>query len=270
MQNSTVTKINSHLYLIQEDLEELDPRFKTKFVNLYLIVGSKLSVLVDTGSGFNPNLRATVENIIGDTELLVFNTHHHFDHVGGNALFDQIHVHKLDYIPVSKDRDVSFLSTSGTKVHDSLNHENYIIKPCDDIIPLVGGEVYDLGNMTLKILHAQSHTPGSIILYTSFGEIFTGDVINQGAFFFPETVYLGDYVEVLNEVYDEVADFLESGRLYPGHGPVGLPVETIHEVMFELQMFASKWDTGNYDEYLESYIHEFQDFVFIFPKNTLI
>ena len=50
---------------------------------MYLIIGTERALLVDTGIGIG-NIRSVVETM---THLPydVVNTHHHYDHVGGNG-----------------------------------------------------------------------------------------------------------------------------------------------------------------------------------------
>ncbi len=62
-------------------------------VNSYLVRGRDGSVLIDTGLGIG-NIRAAVEPLSG-TAPAVINTHHHFDHVGGNPQFARVAIHEL-------------------------------------------------------------------------------------------------------------------------------------------------------------------------------
>ncbi len=51
----------------------------------YLIVGNKKGLLIDTGIG-KYNIKKIIEKIT-DKDLIVINTHNHYDHVGGNKYF---------------------------------------------------------------------------------------------------------------------------------------------------------------------------------------
>lgn len=77
----TVKKINNFLYGIGEfkHFEE---------VISYLIVGKRKSLLIDTGLGIK-NIKKVVKKITNNP-ISVINTHAHFDHIGGNKLFDNI------------------------------------------------------------------------------------------------------------------------------------------------------------------------------------
>ncbi len=261
-----VHKENDHLFVIRERLDFIEPRYRTKYTNMYVILGKKLAALIDTGSGLYP-LRPLVESIIEDRELLVFNTHNHFDHIGGNGEFEEIHIHKLDYKGISKPFDVSFLKDS--LKGDEYEKKGFRLPMANRVNPLVGGESFDLGGLTLNVIHALGHTPGSIVLYTSEGEIFTGDTVHFGAFYYPEGVYIEDYTEMLQEVFDEVEGFMEKGRLYPGHEEYGLALEVIQELIFELQVLNPDVSDLKLDEFLDAYVIPKSNFTMIIPKSII-
>jgi glyoxylase-like metal-dependent hydrolase (beta-lactamase superfamily II) len=62
-------------------------------VNSFLIQGAKSAILFDTGLGV-ANIRKVVEEL-NDHPLLMVNSHYHFDHTGGNRLFDEIAIHRI-------------------------------------------------------------------------------------------------------------------------------------------------------------------------------
>ena len=57
---------------------------------IFLLVGEERALLLDTGATADPSLfplRATVDGLIGDRELVVAHTHSHGDHVAGDGQF---------------------------------------------------------------------------------------------------------------------------------------------------------------------------------------
>ena len=58
----------------------------------WLVAGSERCVLVDTGLGL-ADIAAAIEPVAAAT--IVVNSHVHFDHVGGNELFDHVEMHEL-------------------------------------------------------------------------------------------------------------------------------------------------------------------------------
>jgi len=178
-------------------------------VNSFLIEGDDLAVLLDTGLGV-ANIRSVAESLSGKP-ILVVNSHHHFDHSGGNLLFEDIAIHRsgehllaeappdglaagyMDYV----DRlltawqdykvadDVYFhLITRETLLRplpDGFDPATYVIRPSSPSRLLDDGEVLDLGGRSLRVLHTPGHSPDSICLFDEAnGLLFGGDTINTG------------------------------------------------------------------------------------------
>src|SRR3989344_7185679 len=83
MKNSwfTVKQINENIWGVGEfkHFEE---------VISYLIIGQKKALLFDTGLGIK-NIKEEILKIT-NLPIVVINSHNHFDHVGGNKLFNKI------------------------------------------------------------------------------------------------------------------------------------------------------------------------------------
>lgn len=60
---------------------------------MYLIVGPEKAMLIDTAFGLG-DLKGLVEELAGGRELIVVNTHDHFDHAYGNCRFDKVYCHE--------------------------------------------------------------------------------------------------------------------------------------------------------------------------------
>ena len=61
-------------------------------LDTFLLLGDEKALLIDTayGRGEFPNI---VEELSSGKELLVVNTHGHFDHTGGNRWFPRVYMH---------------------------------------------------------------------------------------------------------------------------------------------------------------------------------
>ena len=60
-------------------------------VNAYLIIGLERSLLLDTGMGI-----CDISRVVGELyqgEVMVVNSHFHFDHIGNNYKFNEIHIY---------------------------------------------------------------------------------------------------------------------------------------------------------------------------------
>ncbi|MEI3580641.1 MAG: MBL fold metallo-hydrolase [Acutalibacteraceae bacterium] len=95
-----VTEDWFEVYRIQPDLYAIYEPGHFQEVISYLITGSEKALLVDTGLGMG-NIRKVVEELTS-LPVIVMNTHTHFDHIGGNALFDTV------YAPITPRHDDGF------------------------------------------------------------------------------------------------------------------------------------------------------------------
>ena len=180
-------------------------------VNLWLIVGSERALLIDSGLGIAP-LRPVVEQLT-DRPVLVVNTHHHFDHVGGNAEFGAVAAHPagIRSLVITQPRWVreAYLAYTAdllraadkVTVHDrrylhlldadsrprplpvGLNADSWAPAAArrDAIDPLADGQSIDLGARVVRVLHTPGHTADSICIFDEHTRIlFAGDTINVG------------------------------------------------------------------------------------------
>jgi hydroxyacylglutathione hydrolase len=257
-----ISQIDDFVWLIQEDLSLIEPKFHTKWVNSYFLKGTKINALIDTGTGLFDirKVLRIIDEYLDSKELFIFNTHHHFDHIGGNSLFPRVHIHKLDFKPVSNPIDVNFLTSAKTDLAKLYEKYNYKIPITDEMIPLIGGEKFDLGGIELKIIYTPGHTMGSICLLSDQKHLFSGDTIHLGAYYLPEHFYWQDLVESLEMLLD--LDFI---NILPGHEEINLDKSVIKQLIRHIDLLDPTSDKIQYDEHLECNFVDVKDFKLIFP-----
>ena len=59
----------------------------------WLIIGPEKAMLIDTACGLG-DMKGLVDEITGGMQLIVANTHGHFDHASGNCRFDKVYCHE--------------------------------------------------------------------------------------------------------------------------------------------------------------------------------
>ncbi len=108
-------------------------------VRYFILAGTKRALVIDTGrSGLD--IRPVVESVISLPYDLI-STHADPDHIAGNRFFSSFYMHPSEAI-----------------VYYNLNSGS------GDFIPVYDGDVIDLGNRRLEIVHIPGHTPGSITI----------------------------------------------------------------------------------------------------------
>lgn len=170
--------------------------------NCYLIG----DMLVDTGAGFNEEyLISQIEKqgIKREDVSLVVNTHCHFDHIGGNYLFEdaEIAVHELDAISMKNKDDL------GTSMNAFENEANSRV----DIELKDGDEIRGF-----KVIHTPGHTSGGICLWDGVNLISGDTVFSHGGV---GRFDIGGNFDDLKESVFKLTK-LDVVNLLPGHGPI--------------------------------------------------
>lgn len=159
----------------------------------WLIAGSERTVLLDTGLGIADVAAAVAP--AATSPVVVVNSHVHFDHVGGNALFADTEMHELgpewvaagcraeylrDYRKLAAgmrvswerlreaDRDGWFMLGPDETVRPwpeaRLQELGWRISPPEPTRLLREGEEIDLGDRVLRVIHTPGHAPDHICL----------------------------------------------------------------------------------------------------------
>lgn len=169
------------VYRIDDDIFAIYEPGQFEEVISFLIIGNEFALMFDTGLGIG-NIRNVVDKLT-DLDIAVLNSHTHYDHIGGNHLFDKIYGTSLDYTQRRS------MGSSSAAVAGFLQ-EGWVWKPLPDgfsaaqyqshafdIDELVyAGDTIDIGGRVLEILFTPGHAPDSICLLDRENRLlFTGD-----------------------------------------------------------------------------------------------
>lgn len=184
-----VHEVADRVYAISEPLGLVAPSFGVWWVNSYLVVGSRLAVLIDTGMGVG-DIVAVVREATW-LPVLVVNTHCHWDHVGGNSGFPDIAAHRYERRRLEQEQDVATLRVTlaaaqrRSEVHPFLPARfaprDYRIHPSAATRSIADRDRLDLGGRSLEVIHTPGHSPGSVCLFDRANHLlFTGDSLYAG------------------------------------------------------------------------------------------
>lgn len=134
-------------------------------------------------------------------------THSHLDHIYSVSYFvsrdnAKVVCHK-DEIQLLEDNDLNLLSQIGVKE----KHK------CD--VVLNDGDVFELGNLKIKIMHTPGHTAGGCC-YIVEGHIFTGDTVLEGTIGRTD-LPTGNYKSLMNSI-SKIKEIKENLIVHCGHG----------------------------------------------------
>ena len=157
--------------------------------NLWLLSGRDAHLLIDTGLGVSDLARYLAPLL--DKPLTVVCTHAHFDHAGGLADFKStcLHCHEIDLMRRGDVTAALARPEQGFNVdacfaalpYPGFSAADYRFRPCVVQRALNEGDVIDLGDRALEVLHLPGHSPGSIALFDRARDtLYSGDVVYDG------------------------------------------------------------------------------------------
>lgn len=196
----------------------------------YLAIGDNKACLLDTGCGYG-NLKVYVETIT-DKPIFVILTHGHHDHMGASALFDEVYMNHDD-IPVFHEFGVMERRLQDAKEQEQTKHftkEDLIPTRKTEIKNIKDGQEFDLGQLTIKMIHVKGHTRGIMCpLLVEERSIIFGDACGVSVLLFDEySSNVSEYKESLQKLKQYEKDY---DYIYRNHGTFWSPKELLDNVI---------------------------------------
>lgn len=154
--------------------------------NIWHIRGRDRDVLVDSGMGV-VSLRTHIP-LVTEKPLMAIASHSHFDHVGCHHEFDVRAAHREEADILAHPTRANTLAEeyATDDIFDRLppapyQSDLYAVKSAPVTDFLEDGDVVDLGDRSLEVLHLPGHSPGGLALFEkASGILFSGDTIYDG------------------------------------------------------------------------------------------
>ena len=166
-------------------------RIEDSGVRFFLLVGTERALLVD--SGRNVRNARDIAASLTDLPILLVNTHADRDHVASNCQFESFYMHPAEESNFCREDRPGKIS------------------------PILEGDILDLGERKLEVIHLPGHTPGSIALLDVESRVLiSGDPIQDGRIFmFGPFRNMQTYIKSLAHLRDWYGRFDE---IWPSHG----------------------------------------------------
>lgn len=169
------------VYLVADGVYAIYEPGQFEEVMSFLILGDDNALLFDTGLGIG-DMRRAVEQLT-DLDIIVLNSHTHYDHIGGNHQFETIYGRDTEYTRAraggsSADAVAGFLREGWVwkPFPDGFDAEGYRSQPFSISRIVDEGDVIDIGGRRLQIMNTPGHAPDSICLLDRENRVlFTGD-----------------------------------------------------------------------------------------------
>ena len=179
-------------------------RIEDEGVRFFLLAGDEKALLIDSGMRIH-NAKEIAQQLVS-LPIELPNTHGDMDHVGSNDEFEKFYMNPAE----------------------ASNYYN-TQKKTGHFIPVEDGDILDLGNRELEIIHIPGHTPGSIAILDIDNRIlYGGDTVQDGLIFmfgvqreFHAYMHSLKKLEKYRERFDEI---------YPSHASIPVQPELIPEL----------------------------------------
>lgn len=219
---------------------------------MYVLEGPKKAMVIDTGFGMG-NLKGLVRKLVGDKELIVVNTHAHFDHCYGDSQFDKVYCHEAEVPNLTKKRDPhiwDYLFDEKTGEPKFTYFERKDIVPFTEfeIVGVPDGYKFDLGDgYEVEAVHLPGHAPGQCGYYDLYNhDIFVGDTNGIGRPFEDDQYPQFYSVEALRNALRKLKPrFSEIHGVFPGHGALDLPNVALQNILDAAEIVCR--DPNHYD-----------------------
>ncbi len=212
----------SDWFRIREVVEQVFVIEEPGHVLSYLVNGRRRSALIDTGLGMAP-LRPALQDLTR-ADIVVLNTHWHFDHVMGNPEFETIAIADEEHRLIQRAIDNSTLRrlyidtclATGQRLPTGFKPEHCHYPGSVATQMLKDGDRIDLGGRQLTALATPGHTRGSLsFLDDRTGALFCGDLIYEGTLYahFTDSDEMAYQVSIRTLLHHDA----EIRLIFPGH-----------------------------------------------------
>ncbi len=154
--------------------------------NMWHVRGRDRDLLLDSGMGVL-GLREWVP-LVTERALTAVASHTHFDHMGCHHEFPDRAVHRAEAAILADPTNAATLADP--YVTDDIFHRlppapytsaTYGLRAAPATRLLEEGDVVDLGDRQLEVIHTPGHSPGGIALWeAATGILFSGDIVYDG------------------------------------------------------------------------------------------
>lgn len=198
----------------------------------FLTVGPEKALLIDTGFGLG-NLKGLCEKLSGGREIILVNTHSHFDHAYGNFPFGRVYCSEYE-VPLLQSKNNPHIwdylfDENGRGIWCDFDRSDLVAWRDYEITGVPDGHCFDLGGgYEVELVHMGGHTPGHAGFLDKRNRIFfpgdDGCIGNVGVGAGPDRdgpfMEKATVTELRANLARLVARRAEFDSLFPSHGIV--------------------------------------------------
>ena len=199
------------VYDIGHDILAIYEPYHFQEVISYLIKGKDKALLWDTGLGIGDMKKCVSE--LWDGELLVCNSHHHFDHFLGDWQFENVYAFDHPDMIKALTQPLPDTYTGPNFAEDQFADDAPIKSHTYEFHPISytlikEGYVFDLGGRRFGVVHTPGHAKDAIMLDNKEEKIlFTGDTYYPAPMYCFEPTF-DTYVKTMDMLAEKYSDYL--------------------------------------------------------------
>ncbi len=179
--------------------------------NIYVIECKDEIAVIDTGTGQKDTGAQVSEFIEPDRITKIILTHRHCDHIGGIRHLKAL-VKDAEYLAHESDAEAI---QNGEKLSTGSTMWQIPVVPVD-VTWLKDGDIIDLGEVKLEVIHTPGHTIGSMCLYERASRsLFSGDTVFSDGFIGRTDLPTGSMPHLRNSL--KLLSGMDVEDLYAGH-----------------------------------------------------
>lgn len=154
----------------------------------FILWGNERGLAIDAGCGMY-NLKEIMDELC-PVPYEVAISHGHGDHIGSFNRWEHVWLHPADWDSVSlelleentarlKEYPAMMASFGSFDAYDISSEQIRYPQTLPKLLPLEDGQVFDLGDRKITVLHTPGHTPGEVVFVDPTARIlFSGDACN--------------------------------------------------------------------------------------------
>lgn len=221
---------------------------------MWLIIGPEKAMLIDTAFGLGDS-RSVCDRLTGDKELIVVNTHDHFDHAFGNCRFDRVFCHEalVPLLEAQNEHMWDYLfDEEGNNRWLEFDREDLPDFCKYEIVGVPDGYTWDLGDgYEIELINSHGHGGDGAAMYLDKtnrilfpGDNICSDTSGCGNISYPvEECSLYKYRECVKRLAERLDEF---DTIFPMHFMVDLENRLIPDILTALDEVLSDPE-NNYD-----------------------
>ena len=212
----------------------------------YLMLGDERALLFDTGLGIGDMHQLVRE--LTDLDVVVINSHSHYDHIGGNHAFEKVLSPDTEYTRkrskgLAHEQVAEFVGPGWIwkEAPAGFSPESYETKGFEIHRFLEDREVIDLGGRRLEVLLTPGHAPDALCLFDrENGLLLTGDTFYLAPLY---THLEGSSFDQYLETTRLLADLAPAvRRILPAHNETGVPGSYLIQLRDAFEQVAAGMD----------------------------